>query len=241
MYSIFSKEIKAFFNSLVGYIIVIVFLLGVGLLMWVFQPTVFDNQVADMSNLFTMSPFMFLFFIPAITMRMLAEEKKTGTLEILLTKPISEWDIILGKFWASFALIIIALLPTLVFYVSIYLLGNPIGNIDTSAVLGSYFGLVLLGASFTAIGLFSSSITDNQIIAFIISLFISFIFFLGFDFIADIFKGNDYGFYIKQIGFSYHYEALSRGVIDLRNVAYLGGWTAIMLGATTIMISKRKW
>ena len=165
-----------FMNSLIAYIVISVFLTGIGLLMWVFPETsVLDYGYADMQTLFTLGPYVLMFLIPAITMRMFAEEKKTGTIEMLLTKPLTDWDIILGKFLSGWLLVILAVIPTIIYYVSVYLLGNPPGNVDTAGVMGSYVGLILLGAVFTSVGLFASSVSSNQIVSFIIAVFLCFI------------------------------------------------------------------
>ena len=164
-----------------------VFLTGIGLLMWVFPETsVLNYGYADMQTLFSLGPFVLMFLIPAITMRMFAEEKKTGTIELLLTKPLTDWDIVLGKFLSGWLLVILAIIPTLIYYVSIYLLGNPPGNVDTAGIMGSYVGLILLGAVFTSVGLFASAISTNQIVSFIIAVFLCFILYSGFDSLAAI-------------------------------------------------------
>ena len=171
MLSIYTKEIQSFFNSLIAYIVIGIFLTVLGLYMWVIPDTVFDLAVADMSLLFTVSPFVFLFLIPAITMRSFAEEKRAGTLELLLTRPITEWQLVLGKTLASLTIVVIALIPTLVYFYTIYSLGNPVGNIDAAGVVGAYIGLILLAAVLSAIGTFSSILTDNQIVSFVLALF----------------------------------------------------------------------
>src|SRR5688500_1289529 len=182
MIEVLSKEFNSFLNSLIAYVVIGVFLTGIGLLMWVFPETsVLDYGYADMETLFTLGPYVFMFLIPAITMRSFAEESKGGTLELLLTKPLSDWDIILGKFFACFFLVLLSLLPTLIYYFSVYALGNPVGNIDTPGVMGSYIGLILLGAVFCAIGIFASSITNNQIVSFIFAAFLCYFLFGGFE------------------------------------------------------------
>lgn len=171
MFALYKKELSTFFSSLTGYLIIIVFLVFTGLMLWVFRSSfnILDYKYAGLDGLFLLGPFLYLFLIPAITMRMLAEEKRTGTLELLLTKPLSELTIIMSKFLAGLTLVVISLLPTLVYYWSVYLLGDPVGNIDTGSVIGSYIGLVLLGAAFISIGIFASSLTSNQIVAFVIA------------------------------------------------------------------------
>ena len=199
MFNIFKKEIRSFFNSSVGYAIMILFSVGMAMFMWGFPPTVFDLGVADMSLLFETAPYVFMFLIPAITMRLFSEELKSGTMELLLTKPISTWSMVMGKYLAGLALVVLALLPTLISYFSISALGNPVGNIDSSAVFGSYIGLLFLAMAFTAIGLLSSSLFDNQIGAFVVALFMSFLFHNWFGFVADSFDTDSAAFFIRSI------------------------------------------
>ncbi len=241
MLSIFRKEIIAFFNSLIAYIVIIIFLTGIGLYMWVFPPNVFEIKTADMSLLFDVAPYVFMFLIPAITMRSFAEEKKTGTLELLLTRPITEWNLLLGKYLACFLLVFLSVVPTLVYYFSISSLGNPPGNLDTPGIMGSYIGLILLGGVYTSIGLFSSSITENQIVAFIVALFISLLLYVGFGYLGAIFEESSNAFFIQRLGLAYHYESLSRGVVDSRNVVYMLSAIAFMLTSTKLVLASRKW
>jgi ABC-2 type transport system permease protein len=240
MFNIFKKEIRSFFNSSVGYAIMVLFSVGMGMFMWAFPPTVFDLGVADMSLLFDTAPYVFMFLIPAITMRLFSEELKSGTMELLLTKPISTWSMVLGKYFAGLALVLLALLPTLISYFSIYALGSPVGNIDSSAVFGSYIGLVFLAMAFTAIGLLSSSMFDNQIGAFVVALFMSFLFHNWFGFIADFFESDSNAFFIRTMGFSYHYDAVSRGVLDSRNLIYFLTMTAGFIFVTRSLVESRK-
>src|SRR5688500_11265472 len=180
MIQVLSKEFNSFLNSLIAYVVIGVFLTGMGLLMWVFPETsVLEYGYADMDTLFSLGPYVLIFLIPAITMRSFAEEKKAGTMELLLTRPLTDTHIILGKYLACFLLVLLALFPTLVYYWSVYTLGNPIGNIDTPGVIGSYIGLALLAGVFCAIGIMASSITPNQIVAFICAAFLCFIIFSG--------------------------------------------------------------
>jgi ABC-2 type transport system permease protein len=182
-----------------------------------------------------------MFLIPAVTMRTFAEEKRAGTMELLLTRPLTDWEIILGKYFASFLLILFTLLPTLVYYFSIYSLGNPVGNIDSAGVFGSYIGLVLLGAVFTAIGIFASGISDNQITSFIVAAFLCFILYAGFSSLTSIDAWGELAYFINQLGIDYHYKALSKGLIDSRNVIYFLSVIALMLMATKLVLSSRKW
>lgn len=220
----------------------IIFLTGMGLFIWVFPDTnVLESGFADLSTLFYLAPYVYMFLIPAVTMRTFAEEKKAGTMELLLTRPLTDWEIILGKYFASFLLILFTLLPTLVYYFSIYNLGNPVGNVDSAGVFGSYIGLALLGAVFTAIGIFASSISDNQITSFIVAAFLSFILYAGFSSLTSINAWGDFAYIINQLGIDYHYNALSRGLIDSRNVIYFLSMIILMLMATKLVLSSRKW
>lgn len=242
MISVFVKEFRSFLNSLIAYLVMVVFITAMGLLVWVFPDTsVLDYGFADMLTLFSLAPYVFIFLIPAITMRSFAEERRNGTLDLLFTKPLGEWEIIVGKFLASLTLVFITLMPTLIYYFSISALGNPAGNIDTSAVTGSYIGLLLLSSVFCAIGLLASSITTNQIVAFIVAAFLCFIFFSGFHSAASLASSANISLLIKQVGILYHYETLSRGLIDSRDVLYFISVSFFMLLITKTILSSRSW
>lgn len=236
------KEFRSFLNSLIAYMVMAVFLTAMGLLTWVFPDTsVLNYGFADMGTLFSLAPYVFIFLIPAITMRSFAEENKSGTLELLLTKPLSDWDIVLGKFLACFFLVVIAILPTLIYYFSIRQLGNPVGNIDTSGVMGSYIGLLLLSAIFCSIGLLASSSTPNQIVAFILAAFLCFIFFTGFHSLSSLPALASVAVGVKQLGILHHYETLSKGLIDSRDVIYFISVTTLLLLFTKTILSARTW
>lgn len=242
MIEVLSKEFNSFLNSLIAYVVIGVFLTGIGLLMWVFPETsVLNYGYADMETLFSLGPYVFIFLIPAITMRSFAEESRGGTLELLLTKPLSDWDIILGKFFACFFLVLLSLLPTLIYYFSVYALGNPVGNIDTAGVMGSYIGLILLGAVFCAIGIFASSVTNNQIVSFIVAAFLCYILFAGFESISLLNVWSERSLFIRELGLLYHYDALSKGLIDSRNLVYFGSVITVMLLITRIILGARSW
>jgi ABC-2 type transport system permease protein len=242
MLAVFQKEISLFLNSLIAYIVIGVFLTGIGLLTWIFPNTnVLDYGYASLDTLFDLGPYVLMFLIPAITMRTLAEERKTGTIELLLTRPLTDWDIVFGKFLASWALVIFSILPTIIYYISVYQLGNPIGNIDTPGIIGSYVGLILLGGLFAAIGMFASSLTDNQIVSFILAVFFCFIFFDGFEAMANIDVWGTLSLYISQIGIVYHYNTLSKGLLDLRDLVYFFSVMAFFLATTFTIIRSRKW
>jgi ABC-2 type transport system permease protein len=240
MIRVFAKEFNSFLNSLIAYLVIGVFLTGIGLLLWVFPETsMLDYGFADMSTLFSMAPYVFIFLIPAITMKSFAEEKKLGTMELLLTKPLSDWDIVLGKFTASFALTLVALLPSVIYYFSIYRLGNPVGNIDTAGVIGSYIGLSLLAFVFCAIGILASALTVNQIVSFILAAFLCFILYTGFDSLSTL--SGDAAFTMKQAGILYHYDALSKGLIDSRDVIYFLSVAGLMLLGAKTVLGSRQW
>lgn len=239
MWAIYKKEIRQFLNSLIAYVVIGVFLTGIGLLTWVFPETsILTYGYADMETLFTMGPFVFMFLIPAITMRMLAEENKAGTIELLLTRPLSDAQIIMGKFLAAFTLVIFSILPTLIYCYSISQLGNPVGNLDVPGIAGSYVGLILLGGVFAAIGILASSLSENQIIAFIIAVFSCFFLFAGIESLAGLFSGQ-LALILEEISLSYHFEAMSRGLIDTRNVTYFISVAAIVLLLTHLKMATR--
>jgi len=236
------KEINLFLNSLIAYVIITVFLTGIGLLMWVFPETsVLDYGFADMSSFFSLCPYIFMFLIPAITMRMFSEEKRAGTIELLLTRPIRDIDIILGKYLAGVFLVAFSILPTLLYYFTISYLGNPVGNIDTAGVTGSYFGLFLLGAVFTSIGIFSSSFTENQVTAFVIAVFLCFFLYFGFNAVSGIGMFRSISDSIDQIGILYHYNSMSKGLIDTRDLIYFLSVISGMLLLTNLILRSRKW
>ncbi|MGC3944970.1 MAG: gliding motility-associated ABC transporter permease subunit GldF [Chryseolinea sp.] len=242
MLQIFSKEFSSFLNSLIAYVVVGVFLLAIGLLMWVFpDSSVLDYGYADMSTLFTLGPYVFIFLIPAITMRSFSEEKKGGTLELLFTKPLTDLDIILGKFLACFALVLLALLPTLVYYYSLYTLGNPKGNVDTPGIIGSYIGLAMLAAAFCSIGVMASSLSANQIVAFILAAFLCYLTFAAFDALSALDIWGTRALSIKQMGILYHYESMSRGLIDSRDLVYFGSVIFLALSVTKLILGSRQW
>lgn len=242
MIHIFLKEFNNFLNSLIGYLVVGVFLTAVGLLMWVFPDTsVLRDGYANMDTLFLIGPYIFIFLVPAITMRSFAEERKLGTLELLMTKPLSEAAIVLGKFLAAFMLVIISLTPTLIYYFALSYLGNPEGNIDTPGVMGSYIGMILLGGVFCSIGILASSLTSNQIVSFIVAAFFCFIFYSGFDSAASLFNDGESSLLVKQFGIVYHYESMSKGLIDSRDLVYFLGVGGIMLLFTKVVLSSRSW
>ena len=220
MYPILKKEFNSFFASPIAYLVIGVFLLVNGLFLWTFDDdfNVLNAGFADLISFFYLAPWVLLFLIPAITMKMFADEFQTGTIELLKTKPISNWQIVLGKFWAALILIFIAIIPTFVYVYSISELGNPVGNIDFGSTFGSYLGLFLLAGSYAAIGLFTSTLSKNQIVAFLLSVFIVFFFYYGFDALSNLFVNS--GYTIQLFGMNEHFKSISRGVIDTRDILY---------------------
>jgi ABC-2 type transport system permease protein len=242
MKAIFFKEINSFFGSLTGYIVVGVFLIFSGLIMWVINSTsTFEFSYANMDSFFYMAPLLFVFLIPAITMRSFSEESQQKTLELMFSKPVSERQIILGKFWANLTLVFISIIPTLIYYITIYQLGTPKGNIDSGAVFGSYIGLSLLAAVYVSIGLFSSSLTNNQVIAFIIAIVLSVVLQWGFLVIGKmpVFWGI-WDDLIQKFGIDYHYSTISKGLIDTRDLIYFGSLIIIFLYVTSYVVKRKK-
>lgn len=244
MLAILKKEIYSFFASSIGYLVIAIFLLINGLFLWVFKGefNILYSGFADLSPFFLLAPWVLIFLIPAVTMRSFADEKKQGTLELLLTKPISNFRLVLGKYLGVYVLVILAILPTLLYIYTVYILGDPIGNLDMASVIGSYFGLLFLIAAYTAIGLFSSSVTSNQIVAFILAVFLCFFFFIGFEGLGDFSSGT----FIENLGMNAHYKSISRGVLDTRDIVYFFSVIVIFLLLTTRIIqtkvfNKKEW
>jgi ABC-2 type transport system permease protein len=242
MLQVLSKEFSGFLNSLIAYVVIGVFLLTMGLLMWVFPDTsVMDYGYADMQTLFSLAPYVFVFLIPAITMRSFAEERKAGTMELLFTKPLSDWDIILGKYFSTVLLALFALLPTIVYYYCLYMLGNPIGNLDTPGIIGSYIGLSMVAGAFCAVGILASCITPNQIVAFVVGAFLCFLLFSGFESISALPFWSANALAVKQWGALFHYESLSRGLIDTRVIIYFFSLVVLMLSVSKLILGTRQW
>ncbi|MDR1864609.1 MAG: gliding motility-associated ABC transporter permease subunit GldF [Bacteroidales bacterium] len=243
MYPLFKKEIRGFFSSPTGYLVIIVFLAVTGLCLWVFPGVlnIPENGYASLEGLFYIAPWVFLFLAPAVTMRSFAEEIKTGTIELLLTKPVSEGRIVLAKFLAAVALVALALLPCAVYAVSVWRLGNPPGNLDTGATFGAAIGLLLLGGIYAAIGTFTSTLTDSQVVAFISAAAGCFIFYEGFDALSGVMASAALQDLVAWFGVKTHYSSVSRGVIDFRDMAYFFGVPAIFLLLARLRLQSRKW
>ena len=239
MLTIFSKEVNQFFSSPIAYIIMAVFLTVVGLLLWVFPDTsLLENGYADMGAFFNLTPYILLFMVPAITMRSIADEVRAGTLEWLLTKPVSRWGVVAGKFGASWLLVVLTLLPTLLYYATLYRLGSPVGNIDSAGIFGSYIGLTLLSGVFVAIGLWASSLNDNQVVAFVLGVFFCFLFYVGLTALAGLLAPGGLAYYLSYFALDEQYRALGRGLIDSRNVVYLSSLILFFLFLTVNQLSR---
>lgn len=243
MFALFKKEIAGFFSSLTGYLAIIIFLVAAGLFVWIIPSSnnLIDNGYATLDSLFGLAPWLFLFLIPAITMRSFAEEKKTGTLDLLLTRPISDLSLVLAKNLASLAIVLIALVPTLVYFASIYMLANPTGNVDTGGTWGSFIGLAMLAMVYVCVGGFCSSITDNQVVAFLVALVITFALYMGFDILGDTIQMNNLASMVQNLSIDKHYQSISRGVVDTRDLIYFFGMSAVFVLLTRLKLQSRNW
>ena len=239
MKSLFFKEILAFFGSLTGYLVLGLFLVALGLIVWVFPETsVMDYGYADLESLFLYTPYVFTFLIPAISMRSLAEERRAGTWELLQTSPLSLVQIVLAKYLALLLLVFLAILPTLGYAYSISLLGNPPSNLDWAGFFGSWLGLLMIGATFAAVGLFASSLTSQQVVAFLLGVFLCFFLYFGLTALAGMVPGQ-WAYWVEEFSLSYRYASLSRGVIDSRDLFFLLGMIWVFLGATVLILKKK--
>lgn len=239
MKSLIIKEINAFLGSLLGYLILALFLIAIGLIVWVFpQSSVLDYGYADLEPLFTYTPYVFTFLIPALSMRAIAEERRNHTWELLQTSPLSTLQIVLAKYVALLILIIIAVLPTLLYFFSIIQLGDPPGNLDQAGFFGSWIGLVLIGAVFGSVGIFSSALTSQQVVAFVLGVFFCFLLYFGFSAAADLQLGN-WAFWVEELSLSFHYINLSRGVIDSSDIFFFLGMIWFFLGASVLTLKSK--
>lgn len=241
MITILKKEINEFLNSLIAYVVLAVFLVGTGMLLWVLpEYSVLDYGYASMEPLFTLGAYLFMFLIPAITMRSFAEERRTGTLELLYTLPFRHYQVILGKYLASLILVLLALVPTATYYYSIYSLGNPVGNLDTPGIIGSYIGLVFLAGVFTSLGLLASALSSNQIVAFVLATFLCFFFYDGVEILSAIDVWRSWSLLLQKVGILYHYETMSKGLLDLADISYFLSFIAIVLFSVHFTLSRNK-
>lgn len=243
MWTMFRKEVSGFLSSLIGYIVIAVFLLINGLFIWIFpmEFNILQYGYASLDGLFVIAPFVFLFLIPAITMRLFADERRSGTMELLLTKPVSDLQIIFSKYLAGVVLVVIAILPTLVYVVAVWQLGLEPGNLDKGGAMGSYLGLLFLSAAFVAAGVFASSLTDNQIVAFILAVFLCGFSYIGFESIHNLELFGRFDLFIKALGINAHYVSMSRGVIDTRDVVYFLSYIVFFLMLTRLTLQRRYW
>ncbi|MDG1252357.1 MAG: gliding motility-associated ABC transporter permease subunit GldF [Schleiferiaceae bacterium] len=243
MWALAKKEFNAFFQSSTGVLILCVYLGMNAAFLWLMSGpfNLLDSGYAQLDGLFMLSPWVFLFLLPAIAMRMLAEERRSGTLEWLLTKPLSEWQIVIGKWLAGMMLVGLALIPTLIYALSLYKLGNPTGNLDLGSTLGSYIGLLFLASTYLSISLFTSAMTDNPIVAFVLGMLLCLIFYAGFDQLSafQLFKSRS--LLILNLGISEHYTSISRGVVDSRDVLYFLGLSFVSLSAARTALQSRNW
>lgn len=235
MLAILKKELRYFFSTATGYIVVFIFLFFLSALLWIIpgEYNILDAGYANVDGLFYLAPWLFLFLCPAVTMRLFAEEKQNGTWELLITKPISKFSIVFGKYIAGWLLVSIALIPTLIYYFSVSYIAEPQGNVDSGAFWGSFIGLFFLTAVYVAIGIFASSLTKNQIVSFILAVVISFFFYYGFEVIASFSHNAQSIHFCELLGIHVHYKSMSRGVIDSRDIAYFVLISGTFLGATT--------
>ena len=240
MKSIILREVKSFFGSPIGYLVIAIFLIINGLFLWVFEGeyNILKTGFADMTPFFTLAPWILIFLIPAVTMRSFSDEKKQGTLELLLTKPLSIWEIVNGKFIGALLLIIMAIIPTFIYVWVIYGLGMPEGNIDMGSTIGSYFGLLFLISGYSAIGIFTSTLSENQIVAFIIAVFLCFFIYFGFEGLATVVPSVSN--FIAALGMQDHYKSMSRGVIDTRDILYFASITIAFLSFTVYNLKSFK-
>jgi ABC-2 type transport system permease protein len=243
MFAIYRKEISGFFSSFTGYIVIVVFLLINSLFMWVFpgEWNVLDSGYAGLDTLFFLSPWVFLFLVPALTMRMIAEEKRLGTIELIYSRPITERGIIWGKFFAAVTLVFLALFPAIIYYISVFLLGETPGNLDKGGTLGAFAGIFFLASVYASAGIFASSLTDNQVVAFILAVLICFILFMGFDSFAYLPGLKRLDELVIRLGINEHYKSISRGVIAMRDISYFLAAAAIFNEATRLVLLSRKW
>ncbi|MCW3787786.1 gliding motility-associated ABC transporter permease subunit GldF [Plebeiibacterium sediminum] len=243
MWSLYKKEIASFFSSLTGYLVIGVFIIITGLFLWVIpgEMNILYGGYATLESLFYLAPWLYLFLVPAVTMRLFAEEKRTGTIELLYTRPLTELQVVLAKYLAGVTLVVISLLPTMIYFYSVVQLGNPVGNIDYGGTWGSFIGLFFLAAIYVSIGTFCSSLTDNQIVSFVLAVMLCFVFYYGFEALSQVFESNQIKNTIVFMGIDDHYQSISRGVIDSRDIIYFLSTISIITYATRLTLISKKW
>lgn len=244
MRSLILKEINAFLNSLIGTVVITVFLLTISLFLWIFPDSGFgilESGQAQLDPLFAITPWVYLLLIPAITMRLFSEERRAGTLELLLTRPLTEFQVVFAKFTSGLLLVMISLLPTLVYVLILRAISLPAGNIDSGAIMGSYLGLTFLGAAYVSIGLFASCVSENQVVAFIVAFFLCLFLFTGLESLSVMLGAGPVSSIVFDLGIQAHYLSMSRGVIDSRDVVYFISVIALFLVLTRTLLESRKW
>ncbi|PCE62667.1 gliding motility-associated ABC transporter permease subunit GldF [Sediminicola luteus] len=240
MLALFKKELRAYFASPIAYLVMGLLLVLTGLFLWVFKGpfNILDSGFAELSSFFLLVPWIFLLIVPALGMRSFAEERKMGTLELLFIKPLSHLQIVLGKFLAIVVLVLIALLPTLLYSYTIGQLGMETNNFDSGVVMGSYFGLVFLLATYAAISLFTSSLTQNQVVAFILGMLLSFCCFYGFEALSTLISDGSSALNLAQWGMKARFENIARGILDIRDLIYFVALCAFFLFLTVGQLKK---
>jgi len=243
MFPVYRKEIQSFFSSLTGWVVIIVYLVINGLFMWILpgEWNILDSGYAGLDTLFIISPWVFLFLVPAVTMRIFSEERRTGTIELLYTGPLTERDILYAKYLAAITLVLLALVPSVFYYITVYVLGETPGNLDQGGTIGALIGLFFLASVYTAAGLFASALSTNQVVAFILSVFLGFILFIGFDSFALLPGLAKVDEFIVTLGINEHYKSMSRGVIDLDDILYFAVVIIIFTEATRLVLVSRNW
>lgn len=241
-FAIFKKELSSFFGTVTGYIVISIFLISNSLFLWVFpgEYNVLDSGYANLDTMFFMAPWIFLFLVPAVTMRLFADEKRSGTIELLYTRPLSDLQIITAKYTAGIALVIFSLIPSLLFFITVGLLGEPAWNIDTGAFWGSFIGLFFLAAVYVSIGVFASSISESQIIAFLTAMIISFFIFIGFEAVSNLELWGNFASVVENLGISSHYKSLSRGVVDTRDLVYFIAVSLIFIFLSKAVLERKR-
>ena len=242
MIAVLKKEVSVFFSTLIGHLIIGGFLLINSVLLWsdFSKINILDSGYADMDIFFEITPLLFLLFIPAVSMKMFAEEYANGTMETLVTKPINSFQIVLGKFLAVFSLVLFAIIPTLIYVISIYYIGESVGNLDLAGILGSYFGLILLCALFASVSIYASSIANNQIVAFVLAILLNTLFYFGFDVLSEFSFLQNIDLIIQQIGISFHYDMMSKGVLKFSDIVYFLSFTFLFIKLTELVVIERK-
>lgn len=242
MRALYFKEIRSFLSSIIGYIFIFIFLIASGIFHWIVSQdtNLLEGTEADLIPFFNLSPIMFFILIPAITMRSIAEERRTGTIELLFTRPISDIKIILAKYFAGVSLLVIALIPTVIYYISVYSLSLEPEKFDHGATFTSYVGLILLGSTFVAIGIFASSLTSSQIVAFIVAMFLCWIFYDGFNMLGSFNLMGSFDSVMQYFGMVQHYDSIRKGVVDTSDVIYFLSVIILFIFAALTLVKTLK-